>query len=594
MKKKEKAKGNRKGNKGEGKGKGKQNPNINFQGEQQYDNYQPQRGAPDCENAGVAIAIKNKWVKYINTVQPINGRVMYITLNAAGGKIAFIAAYAPTAQANTEQKEKFYDTLTNAIGETQAIYYIGGDFNARIWNRREGEKEQIGPNLISREADYVINNMSEESKENRSLFLNFLQTHEAIALNTWFDKPPEKLVTYPEKNDRSAGEGITDYHDNRNGPPYDYRKYAQCDYILTRKEWNNSVLDCESDIYCPLSDHFPVTAKIQITLEFKDKTEDIKVKQYIKPNREDWERYNNALRNEIKRDMTFDQINEKINKTAEENLREKDREIIKPYITQSTWELIQKRDKKVEEKALKHEITELNKQIKKEARKDKKQHLLEQFNENPADKNKKELWKSVKGLKSKYQPKFIKMKDKNGRMVPINKRAEAIAEYLEEKHWNNQEPEQEPEQANLLQGIQSREEEYTLEEYNCALNSTKNGKQPGPDGVTMELLRWMDKDNRVQVLTYINKLWEEEKAPKEMFKARVVPIYKKGPTDEAENYRPISLLSSIYKIYMILIRVRIQKALEKHICTTQYGFRQNKSTSHALYIIRRVQDSTLR
>ena len=41
---------------------------------------------------------------------------------------------------------------------------------------------------------------------------------------------------------------------------------------------------------------------------------------------------------------------------------------------------------------------------------------------------------------------------------------------------------------------------------------------------------------------------------------------------------------------MILIRVRIQKALETHVCTTQYGFRPAKSTSHAIYIIRRIQD----
>ena len=64
--------------------------------------------------------------------------------------------------------------------------------------------------------------------------------------------------------------------------------------------------------------------------------------------------------------------------------------------------------------------------------------LLEQFNENPEDKHKKALWKSVKHLKAKYNPKYIKMKDKDGKPVATHKRAEAIADYLEQKHWTNE------------------------------------------------------------------------------------------------------------------------------------------------------------
>merc|ERR1712023_395120 len=41
---------------------------------------------------------------------------------------------------------------------------------------------------------------------------------------------------------------------------------------------------------------------------------------------------------------------------------------------------------------------------------------------------------------------------------------------------------------------------------------------------------------------------------------------------------------------MILVRFRIQDAVEELLCKTQYGFRPKRSTSHALYIIRRIQD----
>ena len=75
-----------------------------------------------------------------------------------------------------------------------------------------------------------------------------------------------------------------------------------------------------------------------------------------------------------------------------------------------------------------------------------------------------------------------------------------------------------------------------------------------------------------------------------MFVARVVPIFKKGETDDAANYRPISLLRSVYKIYMMMIRYRMQQAIEDKLSKTQYGFRPGKSTSDALYVIRRIQD----
>ena len=57
---------------------------------------------------------------------------------------------------------------------------------------------------------------------------------------------------------------------------------------------------------------------------------------------------------------------------------------------------------------------------------------------------------------------------------------------------------------------------------------------------------------------------------------------QKRKTDKAYNYRPISLLCSIYKVYMILIRARIQAEIETEVTKTQYGFRPANSTAHAI------------
>ena len=56
------------------------------------------------------------------------------------------------------------------------------------------------------------------------------------------------------------------------------------------------------------------------------------------------------------------------------------------------------------------------------------------------------------------------------------------------------------------------------------------------------------------------------------------------------NSKPISLLNSLYKIYMVMIRSKMRAATEHLLAKSQYGLRPHKSTSHAISILRRIQD----
>ena len=51
----------------------------------------------------------------------------------------------------------------------------------------------------------------------------------------------------------------------------------------------------------------------------------------------------------------------------------------------------------------------------------------------------------------------------------------------------------------ILENLEFKTEDFDLEELNAALKSTKFNKEPGPDLVRMELLRWLNKDNRKKV-----------------------------------------------------------------------------------------------
>ena len=82
----------------------------------------------------------------------------------------------------------------------------------------------------------------------------------------------------------------------------------------------------------------------------------------------------------------------------------------------------------------------------------------------------------------------------------------------------------------------------------------------------------------------INDWWHKETIPTEVLQARVVLIFKKGDKADLANYRPISLLNSIYKLYTALIQKRLADKLDQHLQITQFGFRKKRGTADALHI----------
>ena len=68
-------------------------------------------------------------------------------------------------------------------------------------------------------------------------------------------------------------------------------------------------------------------------------------------------------------------------------------------------------------------------------------------------------------------------------------------------------------------------------------------------------------------------------------------IYKgKGSESDPANYRPISLLNVLYKIHASMLQKRLAAAHDKHLRSTQLGFRARRSTSDPAFILRRLQD----
>ena len=72
--------------------------------------------------------------------------------------------------------------------------------------------------------------------------------------------------------------------------------------------------------------------------------------------------------------------------------------------------------------------------------------------------------------------------------------------------------------------------------------------------------------------------------PDKLKMARVVPIFKKGDKSIPENYRPISILPIISKLFEKLVNNRIVNFLERNeiLYNHQYGFRHGYNTKLSL------------
>src|SRR3984957_8193015 len=142
--------------------------------------------------------------------------------------------------------------------------------------------------------------------------------------------------------------------------------------------------------------------------------------------------------------------------------------------------------------------------------------------------------------------------------------------------------------------------EIEMSEVERALRKAENGKAAGEDGCIKEILKAGGEAMKEALFVLVRKMWYEERVPVDGARGIIVPLYKDGEKKNVDNYRGITLLSVVGKLYTSILNNRISEWLEKKkkIVEKQGGFRAKRSTTEQIFILketiqgRRVKKTT--
>ncbi|KAE9414934.1 hypothetical protein Angca_007856, partial [Angiostrongylus cantonensis] len=121
-----------------------------------------------------------------------------------------------------------------------------------------------------------------------------------------------------------------------------------------------------------------------------------------------------------------------------------------------------------------------------------------------------------------------------------------------------------------------------------AISTVKNRTEPGPDRITSEHLKNLPSILVNTPARLFTRYLSECKFSTQWKTSKTVLLFKKGDLQDIGNYRPICLLSVVYKLFTRVVLNRIDRALDEAQSCEQAGFRKGSSTMDHIHTITRL------
>ena len=125
---------------------------------------------------------------------------------------------------------------------------------------------------------------------------------------------------------------------------------------------------------------------------------------------------------------------------------------------------------------------------------------------------------------------------------------------------------------------------------NDITNTIKNlnaSKSPGDDNIPVIFIKDGIHQLSKPLASLINKCIAQSVFPSSEKLAKVKPIYKSAEQNQMCNYRPISVIPVLSKVFEPTVHHQLYDYLDENnlLSNVQFGFRKNRSTQHAVTLL---------
>ena len=523
-------------------------------------------GKPDDGSSGVGIMLSNVVKKCLDDWKAISDRIIVARFKTRARHLTFIQVYAPTEQASPDEKEAFYMQLDKTCRDVKVgdIKILSGDLNAKVGSDNKDWEKVMGNHGIGK------------MNENGELYADFCMNHDLVIGGTLFQHRNIHKVTWISPDRKTKN---------------------QIDHIAISKKWRGSLLDVRNcrgaDVY---SDHHLLVGEIRIKLATAKQNKTPTERKYnVAKLAEDetMTKYRQALNTKLAGytdvdrlvashwdfiTLTFKEIN-----TSVLGLRSPGR---KEWISEKTWELIEKRKKlkgdmnRRTTRGLLEEYRVTDKLISKNARTDKRKWMANIARDAERAANHcqtRESYRLIKKLSGSKPFPDHPLRDKQGNLLTMDdKKLNRWSDYFEEL-LNKPPPISSHSPSTPKPPTKIDESPPETNEIKEAIKLLKNGKAPGSDNIHPEMLK-ADIDLISSILQpLLAEIWTTEQIPPKWKQGLIIKIPKKGDPSQCSNWRGITLLNTINKIVAIIIQRRVSNALDPVLRKEQAGFRPSRS-----------------
>ena len=515
-----------------------------------------------CEagRRGVGFLVHKRWIKWLKSFTPVNERLACLSLQKQRLKINIVGVYFPHSGYPDDTVQEIYDKLECILHESRTNrqhVVIAGDFNAEVGTRQEIDNEKL------------IGSWSVGEQNYRGFWLKrWCETNELSIANTLFPKRREHIITYvaPNKQER------------------------QIDFALvtrkTRRILRNCGSTCEIDMN---SDHLAVEVYLELTPKKKKnkKRPGAKTVSWKTVNLEEF----GVKTNELVQNCSFEgdlqtrckQIERILLDAAASSADIMGHRPVQIAGDDVTRQLIERRRTMKTGTAEKTEISKLIqkriRRVKREIQHEKVAQTLREFRD----------LKRIPRIKTVKKRNFIvQMVDRDGNHQTDRKTiADIFAQFYEELYSSAQQALATDTSERTVPTL------FTLSELSQALKSLKRNRCADRNGIRAEMLKEGGKHLLEKLLELYNAILTGDMEPPASWKHSVISvIHKSGDTMQPKNYRPISIIPMLYKLFSKLMYKRLYPILDAAQCRDQAGFRNGYSTVDHMFVFSMLQQKS--